>query len=59
MERDRQVEAARDQEEVLVEAGKVREGWEEHAPGRDPVAIVSAPLAERVFRIRGESHVII
>ena len=54
MERGHRGEAAREQEEAWAGEEQDGEGWEEHEREQDLAAIVSAPVAERAFRIKWE-----
>jgi len=45
-------EVARGQEAVLVVGEGVEAEWEEHAPGLDPVGIVSVPVVVSGFLIK-------
>ena len=46
------MEVVRGEGEVLVVGERVEAGWEEHAPGLDPVEGVSALIVERRLPIR-------
>lgn len=59
MEPDHLGEVVQGQEEVLVVAEGVAVGWGEHAPGPDPVEVVSALVAEPRFPIKREFPAII